>query len=162
MALVQHDSVSSSKTPSRQKVSLASKCASWTDRIDDQRNYATSVHLRQAFNNANNALTNNNSNKSPTGLRAVCLKSRLFGRAKDLYYRIQDEKLLGWDGVSTIVEYIYQRDDLSVVREAYRSFNALLNTSRNNYENMKCFDWDSQLKPVTSTLNRPLRSYQCT
>ena len=39
-----------------------------------------------------------------------------------------------------IVDCIYQRDAMSVVSEAIRSFNKLLNTRRNSHENMKNFE----------------------
>lgn len=122
--------------PFRPLFSWDSKTAPWTDGKGDQEGYFKSVKLWNAFNDA---LPDNNSTKIPTRLRALCLKSQLFGRAADLCSGIDDESLTTTEGVKLIVDCIYQRDALSVVSEAFRAFNALLNTRRGDTENMKNF-----------------------
>lgn len=87
-----------------------------------------------------NALPINNNNNIPAALQAVCLKSHLYGRAKDLCSGITDAQLVGEESVALIVGAIYKRDALSVVSEAYKTFNLLLNTRRGNSENMKKFE----------------------
>ena len=88
----------------------------------------------------NDALPDSNNNKIPAGLSAICLKSQLFGRAKDLCSGITNAQLLGDDGVKLIVESIYQRDALSVVSEAFKAFNQLWNTRCGSAESMKNFE----------------------
>ena len=126
-----------SSVPSRPRFSWDAKSAPWTDGKGDQEEYFKAVKLWQAFNDA---LPDRNSNKIPTGLRAICLNSQLYGGAKELCSGISDEQLLTTEGVKSIVDCIYQRDALSVVSEAFRSFNALLNTRRGDNENMKNFE----------------------
>ena len=123
--------------PSRPKFSWDAKSAPWTDGKGDQEQYNESVTLWNAFHDV---LPDSNSNKIPEKLRAICLKSQLFGRAKDLCSGITNEELLGDDGVKKITEAIYQRDALSVVSEAFRAFNLLWNTRRSNTESMKNFE----------------------
>ncbi len=123
--------------PTRPKFSWDAKSAPWTDGKGDQEEYQKSVKLWEAFHNA---LPDNNSNKIPSNLRAICLKSQLYGRAKDLCSGIADESLLDADGVQKIVHCIYQRDALSVVSEAFKSFNHLWNTRRGSTETMKNFE----------------------
>lgn len=94
----------------------------WTDVKGDQEEYRYAVKFRQTFHNT---LPNSNSNKIPTALQAICLKSQLYGRAKDLCSGISDGQLTAEDAVNHIVGKIYQKDALSVVSEAYRAFNQL-------------------------------------
>lgn len=49
---------------------------------------------------------------------------------KDLCSGIYNDKLLRDDGVQIIIEFIYEIDDLAVVREAFRSINILWITCR--------------------------------
>lgn len=92
------------------------------------------------WKNFHDSLLVNNSNKIPENLQAICLKSQLFGRAIDLCSGISNTELSSDDGVSKIVNAIYQRDGLSVVSEAYRVFNDLLDTRRGQKESMKGFE----------------------
>ena len=89
--------------PSRPKFSWDSKTAPWTDGKGEQEGYHKSVKLWNAFNDA---LPNSNSNKIPKALRAICLKSQLFGRAADLCSGIDDASLTTDDGVKRIVDCI--------------------------------------------------------
>lgn len=113
--------------PSRSKFSWDAKSPPWTDGKGDQVEYRDAVALWQTFHNA---LPDNNRNKIPTALQAICLKSQLFERVKDLCSGVTDEQLVSEDAVSLIVGQIYKRDDLSVVSEAYKAFNLLLNNRR--------------------------------
>lgn len=52
---------------------------------------------------------------------------------------ISDEDLVGDNGVNLILNAVYKRDALSVVSEAYSSFNDLCKTQRGANESMKSF-----------------------
>lgn len=108
--------------PSRLKIFWDAKSPLWTNGKGDQEEYRNSVKLRQTFHNA---LPDLNINKIPTALQAVCLKSQLYCRAKDLCSGIADNELTKEVAVNLIVCYIYQKDPLSVVSEAFRAFNQL-------------------------------------
>ena len=126
-----------SNLPSRPKFSWDAKSPPWTDGKGDQEEYRNSVKLWQTFHNA---LPDSNSNKIPPALQAICLKSQLYGRAKDLCSGISEVQLTGDHAVDLIVGKIYQKDALSVVSEAYRAFNQLWSTRRSNNETMKNFE----------------------
>ena len=123
--------------PSRPKFSWDVKSPPWTDGKGDQEEYRNAVKLWQMFHNT---LPDSNSNQIPTALQAICLKSQLFGRAKDLCSGIPDDQLVGDDAVNLIVGNIYQIDALTVVSEAYRTFNQLWNTRRGFNETIKNID----------------------
>lgn len=108
--------------PSRPKFSWDIKTAPWTDGRGDQAEYKATVNLWKTFHNS---LPANNNNKIPPNLQAICLKSQLFGRAKDLCSGISNTDLNTENGVDLIVNSIHKRDSLSVVSEAYRTFNQL-------------------------------------
>ena len=133
----QHTTNTVSLLPSRPKFHWDVKSPPWTDARGDQLEYKNQVDLWKHFHDS---LPNNNSNKIPSNLQAICLKSQLFGRAIDLCSGITNTELSSEDGVSKIVNAIYQRDGLSVVSEAYRVFNDLLDTKRGNNESMKGFE----------------------
>ena len=73
--------------PIRPKFSWDAKSPPWTDGKRDQQEYRDAVKLWQTFHDS---LPNSNSNKIPSALQAVCLKSQLYGRAKDLCSGITD------------------------------------------------------------------------
>lgn len=73
-------------------------------------------------------------------MQAICLKSQLYGLAKDLCSGISNEQLIGDGAVDLIVGKLYQRDALTAVSEAYRAFNQLWNTRRSNNETVKNFE----------------------
>lgn len=123
--------------PSRPKFSWDAKSPPWTDGVGDQEEYRDAVHLWQMFHDA---LPDSNSNKIPLALQAICLKSQLYGRAKDLCSGISSQQLKGNGAVDLLLGTVYQRDALTVVSEAYRAFNALWNTRRGNNESMKNFE----------------------
>ena len=83
-----------SNLPSRPKFSWDAKSPPWTDGKGDQEEYRNSVKLWQTFHNA---LPDSNSNKIPPALQAICLKSQLYGRAKDLCSGISEVQLTGDD-----------------------------------------------------------------
>lgn len=85
-------------------------------------------------------LPTNNNNKIPSNLPAICFKSQLLWRANDLFSGISNTELSGDEGVSKIVNAIYQRNALSVVGEAYRVFNNLLDIKRGHNESMKGYE----------------------
>ncbi len=126
-----------SNLPSRPKFNWDIKSAPWTDGKGDQTEYKDAVKLWQSFHDQ---LPDGNNNKIPVALQAICLKSQLFGRAKDLCAGITSDQLNGIEGVNRIVNAIYKRDALSVVSEAYKSFNQLWNTKRTDTESMKSFE----------------------
>lgn len=126
-----------SNLPSRPRFTWDAKSPPWTDGKGDQEEYRDAVHLWQMFNNA---LPASNNNKIPAALQAICLKSQLYGRAKDLCSGITDQQLTSDGAVELLVGRVYQRDALTVVSEAYRAFNALWSTRRNANENMKNFE----------------------
>lgn len=105
--------------PSLPMFSWDTKSAPCTDGKDDQEDYHNSVKLWQAFHDS---LSEKNSNKIPSNLRAICLKSQLYRRAKDLCSVISDEELLGDDGVQLISESIYHLDALSVLSKSNTAF----------------------------------------
>lgn len=123
--------------PSCPRFSWEANSASWTDGKGDQEEYFNNLKLWEAFNEE---LPDTNGNKIPATLRAICLKSELYGRAKDICAGIKEDILLTVNGVKNIVDYTLRRDALSVVSEAYRIFNELVNCRRctsetkNNYE----------------------------
>lgn len=127
-----------STIPTRPKCTWDAKSAPWTDGKGDQEEYNKSVKLWKSFHTA---LPDSNSNKIPANLRAICLKSQLYGRAKDLCSRISDEQLLDFNGVKLNVECIYPRDALTVISEALKAFNTLWNTRRGGSETMKNFEY---------------------
>lgn len=126
-----------SNLPSRPKFFWDAKSPPWTDGKGDQEEYRDSVKLWQTFHNA---LPDSNSNMIPTALQAVCLKSQLYGRAKDLCSGISEAELVAEGAVDLLVGEIYQKDALTVVSEAYRAFNQLWNTRRGTNETMKNFE----------------------
>ena len=123
--------------PSRLKFFRDAKSPRWTDGKGDQQEYRDAVSLCQTFHNK---MPDSNSNKIPTALQAVCLKSKLYGRDKDLCSGIADILLTTDAAVDLIVGKIYQKDALSVVSEAYRAFNQLWNTRRSSIDTMKNFE----------------------
>jgi len=106
------------------------------------------VKLWLAFHDV---LPESNSNKMPVNLPAICPKSQMYFCSKELCSGISDADLLSPEGVSLIINYIYQRDSLSVVSEIYSSFNQLWNTHRGNTESMKNFE--SRFPAQVSTFN---------
>ena len=122
---------------SRPKLSWDVKSPPWTDGKGDQEEYRNAVNLWQTFHNTS---PDSNSNKIPQALQAIFLKSKLFCRPKDLCSGISDDQLVGNNAVNLIVGNIYQRDALTVVSEAYRTFNLLSNTRRSSNEAMKNFE----------------------
>lgn len=96
---------SSNLLPSRPKFSWDSKSPPWTDGKGDQEEYRDAVRLWQTFHKA---LPVNNKNKIPDEIQAICLKSQLCGRAKDLCSGITDEQLVGENAVALLVGQIYK------------------------------------------------------
>lgn len=70
----------------------------------------------------------------------MLLKSQLYGHAADLCSALTKEELKSNEGLSVIVNKIYQRDAMLVISEAYDGFNALLSTRRNANESLKTFE----------------------
>lgn len=122
--------------PSRPKFHWDVKSPPWTDARGDQLEYKNRVTLWKHFHES---LPANNSNKIPGNLQAICLKSQLFGRAIDLCSGITITELSSEEGVSKVVNVMYQIDGFSVVSEAYKVFNDLLDTKRGHNESMKGF-----------------------
>lgn len=97
--------------PSWPKSSWDIKSPPWTVGKGDQEEYRDAAKLWQTFHNA---LPDSISNEIPTALQAVCLKSQLFGRAKDRYSGVSDPQLMEANAIHVIVGQIYQKDALSV------------------------------------------------
>lgn len=123
--------------PCRPNFNWDTKTPPWTDGTGDQQPYKQQVELWKHFHDT---LPANNNNKIPGNLQGICLKSQLFGRAIDLCSGITAEQLSGENGVDLIVNAIYKRDGLSVISEAYKIFNDLLTTKRDDSESMKGFE----------------------
>lgn len=79
-------------------------------------------------------------------MQAVCLKSQLYVRAKDLCSGISEAELVVEGAGNLLVGEMYQKDALSVVREAYCAFNQLRNTRRGSTETTKNLSLVSQLR----------------
>lgn len=77
----------------------------------------------------------------------------MYGRAKDLCSGISDDQLFGDNAASLIVNAIYKGDALSVVSEAYKAFNQLINTQRGTLKNVKNFEsrFSAQVAKFNST-----------
>lgn len=134
--------------PSRPKFSRDANSAPWTDGRGNQEEYRNAVPLWPRFHNT---LPDNNSDKIPSALQAPCLKSKPYGRVKYLCSGITDDQLVGENAVSLIVGAIYERDALSVVSEAWKGFNQLLNTRQGSSESMKNFE--SRLSAQVAKIN---------
>lgn len=103
-----------SDLPSRPRFSWDTKSVPWTDGKGNQDEYKRSITLWRSFHDK---LPANNSNKIPIELRGIMLKSQLFGRARDLCTSIPDEDIASAEGVNKIVQKLYTRDALTVVRK---------------------------------------------
>ncbi len=58
----------------------------------------------------------NNSNKIPSQLQGPMLQSQLFGRALDMCKAISEELLMPPKGADEVVNTIFRRDSLAVVK----------------------------------------------
>lgn len=123
--------------PPRPKFIWDPKPPPWTDGSGDQQAHKLEVELWKQFHYH---LPANNSNKIPINLEGICLKSQLLCRAIDLSSGITPEQLSGENAVDLIINAIYKTDDLSVASEAYKVFNDLLKTKRDDMESMKNFE----------------------
>lgn len=129
--------ITQSELPKRPKFSWDIKSVPWTDGRGNQEEYANSVALWSAFHEK---LPNNNSNKIPSELRGIMLQSQLFGRARDLVKKIDDEVIHSPDGAYAIVKAIHKRDALSAVSSVYQDFLRLLGTKRATNESFKNYE----------------------
>lgn len=86
-----------------------------------------------------NALPEANSNHVAPNLRAILLRSQLFGRSCGLCSAITVAQLVLEQEVSLIFAAVYKRNALSVVSEAYKTLNSL-RRERNSGESMKNFE----------------------
>eukprot|EP00737_Agarophyton_chilense_P002823 gb/GEZJ01003247.1/.p1 GENE.gb/GEZJ01003247.1/~~gb/GEZJ01003247.1/.p1 ORF type:complete len:261 (+),score=26.29 gb/GEZJ01003247.1/:408-1190(+) len=75
--------------------------------------------------------------KDCVSLRGNMLKSKLYGRSKNLCSSITDDVVASETDAECIVKAIYKRDSLSVVSEVYGSFVGLLQVKRGNNESLK-------------------------
>lgn len=80
------------------------------------------------------SLPANNRNKIPSNLQPVCLKSQLYGRATEFCSSITAAQHTARNGGNLILNAIYQRDRLFVIREIYKLFNNLHATRKGQDE----------------------------
>ena len=117
--------------PSRPKFSWDIKNAPWTDAKGAQEKYYKSVLLWKSFHDK---LPETNSNKIPSELQGIILKSQLFGRAVHLIEKVPDDEITAVDGAMAVAKCIYKCDPLSVVMDTFAKFNGLLQTIRGSNE----------------------------
>lgn len=123
-----------SMLPSRPKFYWDVKSPPRTDARGYQLEHKNQVTL---WKHLNDSLSANNSNTIPGNLQAICLRSQFFGRAIDLCSGLSNTDLSTDKGLNLKVNAIYQRNGLSVVSEAYKVFNDLLDTKRGQNKSMK-------------------------
>ena len=68
------------------------------------------------------------------------LHSQCYGRAKDLCRTIADDDLITENGVKLIINAVYRKDPLAIVREVYHDFMELLSTKRGDKEGYPNFE----------------------
>ena len=123
--------------PTRPRFMWDTKSPPWTDGKGNQEKFKVAVEDWVEFHDS---LPGNHTTKIAKGMQGLLLKSQLYGQAADLCSALTKDQLKSNDGVSLIVNKIYQRDALSVISEAYDGFNLLLSTRRNPNENLKNFE----------------------
>lgn len=84
--------------------------------------------------------TANNIDQIASNLQVICLKSQLFGRCIDLCSSNTTKQFTGEHFVDIDINVIYKSGGLSVDNEAYRHFNDLLSTRREDKESIKGFE----------------------
>lgn len=73
-------------------------------------------------------------------IQALVLKSQVFGQTADIWAALTKDILNQDNGIEVIQNAVYQRDELSVVSEAYNCFNKLLNTRLSQSKSLKTFE----------------------
>ena len=84
-----------SEKPSRPRFQWDARSPPWTDGKGNQKRFLKAVKLWKEFHDA---LPASNSNKIPSNLQGIVLKSQLFGRAQDLVSNISSEELRSAEG----------------------------------------------------------------
>lgn len=68
------------------------------------------------------------------------LHSQLYGRARDSCVGISQDVVESEEGSQAIVDDLFQRDPLSVVKDVHKDVNDLLSTRRNTNESFRNFE----------------------
>lgn len=146
--------------PSLPKFSWDERNAPWNHGKGDQEDYFHAVGRRNSFHAA---LPDENSSKISEHLRAICLQSQLYGRARDLCYAITDNDLIQPNAINTIVACVYHRVAHSMVSEAIRHFNNLLICKTYYTETMKSFEGRSNAVATKfNSISQTTKLLECT